>query len=221
MHFKLSPSSLGLMKDCPRCFWLDKHKIWQRPSGIFPSLPNGMDSILKKHFDAFRDRKQLPPELLKGNGCGGMRLFGDNAEEKELIKAWRDNLKGIKFIDKYGNILVGAVDNILVEDNKLIVLDYKTRGFPLKDNTHEYYQDQLDIYNFLLRMNYFDTEDYSFLLFYIPQNVLESGEIIFDNKLIKMKTSAENGEKLFRKALKVLYGECPSDRCNWCEFVEV
>ncbi len=26
MTYKLSPSSLNLMLDCQRCFWLDKHK---------------------------------------------------------------------------------------------------------------------------------------------------------------------------------------------------
>jgi len=47
MNFKLSPSALNLMKECPRCFWLAQHKVWKRPSGIFPSLPSGMDRILK------------------------------------------------------------------------------------------------------------------------------------------------------------------------------
>ena len=60
MPFKLSPSSLNLMKECPRCFWLDKHNVWKRPSGIFPSLPSGMDKILKVHFNKFRDKGELP-----------------------------------------------------------------------------------------------------------------------------------------------------------------
>ena len=51
MPYKLSPSTLNLMKECPRCFWLAQHKVWKRPAGIFPSLPSGMDKILKVHFD--------------------------------------------------------------------------------------------------------------------------------------------------------------------------
>ncbi len=47
MTFTLSPSSLNLMEECPRCFWLEKHKVWKRPSSVFPSLPSGMDNILK------------------------------------------------------------------------------------------------------------------------------------------------------------------------------
>ena len=30
---------------------------------LFRSLPSGMDGILKKHFDKFRDKGELPPEL--------------------------------------------------------------------------------------------------------------------------------------------------------------
>ena len=41
--FKLSASALKLMEECPRCFWLHHHDK-KRPSGIFPSLPNGMDA---------------------------------------------------------------------------------------------------------------------------------------------------------------------------------
>ncbi|MCX6774543.1 MAG: hypothetical protein NTY99_00435 [DPANN group archaeon] len=51
MAIKLSPSSLNLFKDCPRCFWLDKIKGISRPEGIFPSLPSGIDKVLKEHFD--------------------------------------------------------------------------------------------------------------------------------------------------------------------------
>ena len=212
--YKLSPSSLGLIKECPRCFWLTNHKIWKRPSGIFPSLPSGMDRILKVHFDKFRDNGKLPPEIREK--CENLKLFDD----KEKLKIWQSNLKGIKYEDGKGNVLHGAVDNILVNGRKLIVLDYKTRGFPLKEDTSGYYQDQLDIYNFLLRKNGYETEDYGFLLFYIPDKVLENGEVLFNAELIKMKVNVDNAEKLWKEALKCLDEECPEERCEWCEGAE-
>ena len=144
--YKLSPSRLNLMKDCPRCFWLSMHKVWSRPTGIFPSLPSGMDRILKTHFDKFMKKGVLPPELCENQECNGFKLFDD----EELLKDWRNNFRGISWIDKEGNKLFGAVDNILVNGKKLVVLDYKTRGFPLKDDTAQHYQNQLDFYNFLL-----------------------------------------------------------------------
>jgi hypothetical protein len=171
-----------------------------------------MDGILKKHFDLFKDKKLLPPELKDEKECKNMKLFDD----ENLLKIWRSNFKGIRWDDADGNTLFGAVDNILVNDKKLVVLDYKTRGFALKEDTHHHYQHQLDIYNFLLRKNGYETEDYGFLLFYIPEKVLETGEILFEKKLIKMEANINHAEKLFKDALKLLNGKCPKKSCEWC-----
>lgn len=201
------------MKECPRCFWLTQHKVWKRPAGIFPSLPSGMDKILKVHFDKFRDNGELPPEICEDGNCKDMKLF----EDEELLKVWQSNFKGIQFTDKKGNLLRGAVDNILVKGKKLIVMDYKTRGYPLKEDTAEFSRNQLDIYNFLLRKNRYETEDYAFLLFYIPSEVTKTGEVIFDTELVKMKVDVNNAEKIWKKAIKLLNSDCPHDSCEWCE----
>ncbi len=213
--YKLSPSSINLMLSCSRCFWLDKHKIWKRPETPFPQLPNGMDKIIKTHFDKFRDKGELPPEIKDHHHTKGLKLFDD----LELLKVWRNNLKGIRWTDENGNILSGAVDNILVNGKKLIVLDYKTKGYPIKNETESgnSYQNQLDFYNFLLRKNGFETEDFAFLLFYIPKEVLETGQVIFDTVLARRNTNVENAEYLFRKALKLLNSDCPKEGCIWCD----
>jgi hypothetical protein len=201
------------MEECPRCFWLEKHGIWKRPESIKASLMNGMDIILKRHFDKFMKRGELPPEIKDHHHTQGLKLFDD----EELLKAWRNNLKGISWADDNGNILRGAVDNILVKEKKLIVLDYKTRGFPLKEDTLEYYQNQLNIYNFLLRKNGFETEDYSLLLFYIPKEVLETGEVVFDTVLARRDTNVKDAETLFFRAIDFLNSECPEKGCEWCQ----
>jgi len=215
MTFKLSPSALNLMQECPRCFWLAQHKVWKRPSGIFPSLPSGMDRILKVHFDNFREKGQMPPELCEHQSCVNMKLFDD----KDKLKIWQNNWKGISWKDKKANELHGAVDNILVKGKKLIVLDYKTRGYPVKDDTAEHYRLQQNIYNFLLRKNGYQTEDYFFLLFYVPREVMTTGEVIFDTELVKMKVDVDMAEKAWKKALKLLNSECPKKGCDWCEKV--
>lgn len=204
------------MQECPRCFWLTQHGVWKRPSGVFPSLPSGMDSILKVHFDKFRDKGELPPELCDNGECSGCRLF----DNRDQLMIWRNNFKGISWTDNAGNILHGAVDNLLVKGNKIIVLDYKTRGFPVKEDTHEHYQNQLDIYNLLLRKNGYETEDYAFLLFYVPKEVLVTGEVIFYTQLIKMNVDVKNAEDVWKKAIKLLEGDCPEKTCEWCERVE-
>ena len=173
--FKLSPSSLGLMNKCQRCFWLTQHKVWKRPSDGFPQLPNGMDRVLKQHFDKFMKKGLLPPELKDNGDTQGMLLF----DNEVLLNEWRNALKGLWYEDDEGNILHGGIDNLLVKGKKFIVLDYKTKGSPAKEEDHKYSQHQLDIYNLLLRKLGHETEDYGFLLFYSPSGVLETGEVVF------------------------------------------
>ncbi|MCK4521803.1 MAG: PD-(D/E)XK nuclease family protein [Nanoarchaeota archaeon] len=212
---KLSPSTLNLFLECPRCFWLHIVKGVKRPSGPFPSLPSGMDKILKEHFDSFMEKGELPPELKEEDSVKGCSLFND----KEKLKEWRSNFKGIPYTDpKSGVLLHGAVDNILVKGKKLIVLDYKTRGYPLKEDTHKHYQTQMDLYNFLLRKNGHETKDYTYLLFYHPDRVLESGKVVFNTDLIKIKTDPKEGEKVFLDAVKCLKGKEPkiNKECEWC-----
>ena len=216
MTYKFSPSSLSLLKECRRCFWLRFNKDIKRPEGIFPSLPNGMDRILKTHFDSYVGKGELPPELKEFNGS--LKLFDD----KELLEEWRNNRKGIRWEDDKGNIFRGAVDNILKKGKKLIVLDYKTRGYPLKDDTAEHYQNQLDIYNLLLKKNGYETKDYAYLLFYHPDKVNGNGDVIFNTDLIEMKISIKNAEKIFKNALDVLEGKMPkpAEECKYCKWVD-
>jgi len=58
---RLSPTTgLSLFKECPRCFWLHFNKNVHRPRGIFPSLPSGMDLVIKNYFDRYRSMGQAP-----------------------------------------------------------------------------------------------------------------------------------------------------------------
>lgn len=179
-----------------------------------------MDRILKAHFDKFRDKGKLPPEIAKEVRCKNMKLFDD----AEKMKIWQSNFKGVSFVDKAGNELHGAVDNLLVKGKKLIVLDYKTRGYALKEDTAEHYRLQQNVYNFLLRKNGYETEDYFFLLFYYPKEVMEKGEVVFDTELVKMKVDVRMAEKTWKDALKCLNGKEPKasknekgEVCEWCD----
>ena len=176
-----------------------------------------MDGILKAHFDKFMEKGQLPPELCNPatkNECENLKLFDD----KILLKEWRNARKGLWFEDKEGNVLHGGIDNLLVNkgNGKFVVLDYKTRGFPLKEDTHEHYQDQLNIYSWLLEKLGHEAENYAYLLFYHPKEVLETGEVVFNTDLKKMHVAPEDAEKLFNKAIKMLKDDCPKKSCGWC-----
>ena len=153
-----------------------------------------------------------------------MKLFRETEEEKELLEIWRSNKKGIRIEDEEGNVFMGAIDNLLVKNGKIVVLDYKTRGYALKEDTNEHYRDQMDVYNFLFRVNGYRVEDYGLLLFYVPEKVLENGEVVFETKLVKMEANPEHAKKLFSDALKLLKGPCPKRHkdavCEWCHLIE-
>jgi len=135
---RFSPSSLKLLRECPRCFWLHFHGK-KRPASIFPSLPGGMDKVLKEHFDRFRMQGTLPPELKVD-----AQLYPDQAQ-LDIWRNWRTGLS----VTKGAHALSGAVDELLLVDGKIVVLDYKTRGYPVKEETPGFSQDQLDLYTYL------------------------------------------------------------------------
>jgi len=118
---------------------------------------------------------------------------------------------------------MGALDDLFVTDKGLYApLDFKTRGYPLKEDTHEHYQHQMDIYSFLLEKNGLKSSGYAILLFYHPKKVNENHNVEFYVDPIKIKTSIENGEKIFREALECLIGEQPesSKGCGFCHWKE-
>jgi len=173
-----------------------------------------MDRILKEHFDRHRENSTMPQEL-DGNKFG-VSLFPD----KEKLKEWRDNRKGLRYADsKSGVILMGAIDNLLItHERKYAPLDYKTRGYPLKDDTHEHYQHQMDIYSFLLEKNGMPSAGFAILLFYHPLRITSSCNVEFHAEPVQVRTSTETGEKLFIEAVKCLLGQEPeaNRKCEWC-----
>jgi hypothetical protein len=172
-----------------------------------------MDHILKTHFDAYRDRGELPPEL---RHLKGVRLFAD----RDQLKIWRNNFEGIRWKDASGNLIRGAIDNLLEGNDELIVLDYKTRGFPLKDDTADHYQDQLDLYNFLLRKNGFQTANRAYLLFYFPDKVAPTGEVVFHTNLVERAIDVGNAARIIDRARTVLAADLPDadKECEYCKY---
>ena len=211
----LSPSKLSLFKECKRCFWLNVNKGIKRPNGIFSSLPSGMDLVLKKYFDGFRFRGRLPPDI---DG----KLRGHLFDDMERLGVWRNNFKGLQYADKKtGIILKGALDDLFVtEDGFHIPLDFKTRGFPLKEDTCNHYQHQMDVYSFLLDKNGMKAGNFACLVFYYPTGTEGDGKFKFKCEVVRVETNKKDGEKLFREAIKILQEPEPEadSECLWCNW---
>jgi hypothetical protein len=189
----------------------------KRPSHAFPSLPSGMDSVLKKHFDRHRADHSVPEEL-EGKFQGS--LFKDTGK----LETWRDNRQGLRYEDRENGVtLMGAIDDLFVtSDGKHAPLDFKTRGFPRKENTHEYYQHQMDLYSFLLEKNSLLPADFAILVFYHPVGVDEKHNVIFDPDPLKVRVDRGRGERIFLNAVKCMLGEKPGpgEDCGFCEWAE-
>lgn len=212
MPFTLSPSSLSLFNDCPRCFWEQEREQKKRPAFRYPSLPSGIDLALKKRFDYFREKEKLPPEL--------QELSSTQLYDSPFLALWRNGKMGLRWKDAHGNMLRGAVDDVLEQDGKLVVLEYTARGFPLKKDTPKLYQDQLNLYTYLLQKNGHPTAGYAYLLFFYPKEVSWRGDIWFHKKLYQLKISLKDAEKLWQRALMLLQGEkpAPSKNCGFCQW---
>ena len=212
---QLSPSRLSLFNECKRCFWLNMNKGVKRPSGVFASLPNGMDLVLKKYFDGFRIKGTLPPDI-------SSELKGHLFDDMEKLDVWRNNFKGLRFVDEEtGIVLMGALDDLFVtEDGFHVPLDFKTRGFPLKEDTASYYQNQMNVYAFLLEKNGMKTGDFACLVFYHPTEVKGDGVFKFGSDVVKVDVVKEDGEKLFREAIRHINGKEPKANpdCPWCNW---
>lgn len=214
MPFTLTPSSLSLFRDCPRCFWLQQVRQIKRPEGIYPSLPYGVDRVLKERFDWFRERSRLPAEL---RALGKKVKLYDNV----MLAVWRNTRAGLRWKDEYGNMLKGAVNDLLEADGKLAVLEYVARGFAVKRDTASYYQDKLDLYTLLLVKNGYAVASQAYLLFYHPKQASWKGDLWLHKELRQRYVSAKKGEELFQKALAVLEQKMPpaqSENCQFCRW---
>lgn len=215
--YRLSPSSLNLFLECPRCFWVDRNRRIKRPRGIYPSLPGGMDLVIKKYFDNFRVSDDMPPEI-KGKVIGN--LFSDIA----MLEKWRNwRNSDLRYEDKESNaILIGALDDCLVDDNRYVPLDYKTRGSELSEDPRKYYQNQLDCYCLMLEHSGFKTKGIAYLLYYWPEEVRENGMVKFCVNPIKIETNIESAKRIVKDAVILLLSPMPkpTTSCEYCRLVK-
>src|SRR3989338_1396021 len=134
---QLSASTLKLFQECPRCFWLHVNKQIERPRGPFPSLPSGIDRVLKGYFDRYRKTGTLPPLLkdkLEGKLSTSALTLGFN-DTRTKVRLW------------------GKLDDcVILTDSRLAPLDHKTRASAPDDISYseKYYKLQMDVYTLLL-----------------------------------------------------------------------
>lgn len=200
---KLSPSTLNLFAECPRCFWFAVKKGLGRPKGPFPSLPTGMDSVIKKYFDTYRGKNEMPP-ILRNKIKGRLALSMP---------------KTLYFEDDSEYVLYGRPDEYVEHSNETIsALDHKTRASAPKELL-PVYQNQLDIYDFLLSKNGYKTQNKAYLVYYYPEAGQLHNGFPFAVRIKEIETEPGRAEELFRKAVEILeQNEAPEahEECKYC-----
>lgn len=213
---QLSPSTLSLFLECPKCFWFQKIKGIHRPPSIL-ALQSNFDRVLKSYFDEYRVKEQLPPELKN-------KVEGELFKDVGLLEKWRNALRpALRYQHpEYSNfILAGGIDDCLFDGKYYIPLDFKTTGSSsFEENSEKYYQHQLDIYNFLLEENGYPTKGLAYLIYYKPEKVIDEGVIKFQIVVKKMSTDSKRAKKLFEDAIEILQGPLPKSHseCKFCSW---
>jgi hypothetical protein len=215
-QIRLSPSTLNLFLECPKCFWLGQAEGIHRPRDIFPSLPGGMDTLIKKYFDKYRLQRKLPPEI-EG------KVDGMLMADIDLLNQWRSWRTGLVYKDvESGAILSGALDDLLVNPEKGVYMpfDYKTRGYDLKEDSSSFYQNQLNCYALMLEANGLKHAGYGYLCYYIPKNIAEDGQVRFDVIVKKMDLDSGEAKKVFESAIALIKGPMPKSHsvCEYCSW---
>jgi len=178
-----------------------------RPRGIFPSLPGGMDLIIKEYYNRYRPSGQLPP-LIVG------KVEGKLADISLNLK-WLDDGEDLRITGKLD-------DCIELPDGSLIPLDHKTRG-SLPNNqqySQNYYQTQMDTYTLLLQKSGYQIKNQAYIVYYSPiPGELHQG-VPFQVEVHRIDTYPDRVLQLFQQAKLCLAGEIPESgsECGFCSW---
>ena len=206
---QLSATTLKLFQECPRCFWLHVNRKLERPRGPFPSLPSGIDRVLKVYFDGYRTSGGLPP-LIAGKLDGAL-------SSQPLTLGFNDEASRAR--------LWGKLDDcVLLPDGRLSPLDHKTRASAPDDvsYTQTYYQFQMDVYTLLLERNGHRTTRTAHVIYYFPvAGALHQG-FPFEVAVHTIATRPDVALRVFTDAVQCLNGALPDSAaaCAYCRWIE-
>lgn len=216
----LSPSKIGVLKDCPKCFYNANVLKVERPRGIFPSLPGGVDLVMKHCIDA--GRPNLTYKL--ATQLPGRTLWGGK-EQINKLRNWRSGLKVELKIQGKTVSLIGALDDLIVEpDGTFSPFDVKTKGKEPETDGAEYYQHQMDLYSLMLRENKMHPSGKAYLDYYFPVAFHEdnTGRMEWGDKLFELAVSPARGMEWLEKAVAIMTaGAAPasSSKCEYCAYL--
>lgn len=221
--YLLSRSRLDNFRRCPRCFYLDRKRGVDQPSGYPFSLNSAVDTLFKREFDIYRAKKTKHP-LMEQYGIDAIPF------EHEKMDEWRDSLRaGVRYLHEPTNFLVsGGVDDIWINPaGELHVVDYKATSKKGEVNIDAPWQDgykrQIEIYQWLLRGNGFTVSDIGYFVYANGKLDAEvfGNKLEFDVKVIPYKGNDFWVEGMLKRAKETLASDTipqASPTCDYCMY---
>jgi PD-(D/E)XK nuclease superfamily len=232
----LSPTTLNMVRDCPRCMW--EHVVWKqkRPQGAFPSLPRGVDDAMKGYCDQYRG--SLPPALkrLAQTTTPELNEFVLHQDQRwmNILRDWKGGLVATIKLDSQQYRISGSVDDLLVRDSDgaLATIDGKSKAKkPEPGEGAKYYLSQMDTYELLLKKCGHITTGQSFLWYVCPVSFedrdtnLPSANLVFDQSIQVLEVSADRAMAQIEEVHKMIMDHPDRskppvsgqscDYCNW------
>lgn len=221
--FRLSRSKIDLFLKCQRCFYLDRKLGVSQPSSPPFSLNIAVDALLKKEFDGYRKLKQPHPLCVQHNIDA---VPFDHPE----IEVWRDSLrKGITYQFPETNLLLtGGVDDVWINPKEeLIIVDYKAtskaKEVTIDEEWQIAYKRQMEIYQWLFRMNGFKVHDTGYFVYCNGLTVSDrfDSNLAFSIKVIPYSGSDNWIQGIIRKLHECLNSDklpAPAEGCEYCNY---
>ncbi len=211
-QIKLSPSSLNLFRECPHCFWLDRHGK-SPPAGMPMALHTMLDAIEKAYYDKHRSAG-LPPML---KGLPFKLVSQEMANNVRKYQSWVD--------DESGAMLRGKMDDCFVDnEGNIVVMDNKTSAGKVQ-KVYDSYAFQLDCYAFLLEKNSHKVSKTGYIVFFVPDrnSDIDKG-VQFNAEAREVALHPGRVLKVFRDAVHVVQQAKPpkhEDECEMCGWVKM
>ena len=180
-----------------------------------------MDTLLKKEFDALREKGSTHPLIEK---------FGVDARPAphDQLDKWRENFKGIRYIHPATNLeLSGAIDDLWINSNdEYIVVDYKAtaKTEPVTElgdaDYHNGYRRQIEFYQWLLRKNGLKVSNSGYWVYCTgqPNNEKFDARVDFDMHLISHDGNTDWIEPTLSKLKTVLDADKAPERSTDCDY---
>ena len=210
--------------ECPRCFYLDRRLGTGRPPGFPFNLNSAVDQLLKNEFDTYRASGEKHP-LLQSYHVDAVPVHHDDLEK------WRTNFTGIQYLHQPTNLLIfGAIDDLWqTPPGDYIVVDYKAtskneRITELNQEWQISYKRQMEIYQWLLRMNGYQVSDTGYFVYCNGNRDKEAfnARLDFDITLIPYTGNSDWVEKVIYDIHSRLSQDNipePGEDCDYCSYV--